>query len=319
MPEIIKDSQARKYLITINNPESFGYSHELIAEILKNMNVTYFCMVDEIGNETGTYHTHVFLYSPSPIRFTTLKHRFAEAHIDKARGSCPDNINYLRKQGKWAESDKAETTVEGTFEEFGTPPSERAEKEPDMAQIIEMFDSGCSVNDVIDMMPKYGLRVNELESLRELRNENRGSALRKIDVSYIFGDTGTGKTYSVFEKYDVKDICRITNYSEKGMFDSYHSQKILVFDEFHSQISIPQMLMYLDIYPVELPARYHDRKAAYTEVYILSNIPLWKQYESTRLTDRKTWDAFLRRINHVYHQISIGNRIEVEKGNIFYE
>ena len=73
---------------------------------------------------------------------------------------------------------------------------------------------------------------------------------------------------------------------------------MLVFEEFSSQIPIEDMLNYLDIYPLALPARYNDKTACYTMVYITSNLPVEKQYRSEQWTGRKTWRAFLRRIIH---------------------
>ena len=70
-------------------------------------------------------------------------------------------------------------------------------------------------------------------------------------------------------------------------------------EEFHSQIPITAMLNYLDIYPVMLPARYYDRVACYTTVYITSNIPLEQQYTEIQRSKLETWHAFLRRINTV--------------------
>lgn len=309
--------EGRKFQLTINNPKEKGYTYEKINEIL-NEKVDYYCVSTEIG-KTGTEHIHIFIYSRSPIRFSTMKNRFPEAHIEKARGSCIDNIKYIKKEGKWEDSEKAETVVEGSFEEHGVLPSEKAEKEPDMVSIIAMIDDGKSINEVINEFPKYALRVNELESLYNLRKANNEEMLRDVKVTYIYGDTGTGKTYSIYKKYKVKDVCRITNYKDRGIFDSYHGQRVLVFDEFHSQIDLPQMLTYLDIYPVSLPARYHDRQAMYTEVYILSNLPLEKQYEIARSTDVKTWKAFERRINIVLKQIGFDQTVEVPKGDEYYD
>ena len=99
---------------------------------------------------------------------------------------------------------------------------------------------------------------------------------RKLTVTYLYGTSGAGKTRSIFDTHDGNDICRITSYrKDKGIyFDSYGVQKVLVFEEFHSQVPIEEMLNYLDIYPLNLPARYSDRVACYTEVYITSNISL---------------------------------------------
>ena len=92
-----------------------------------------------------------------------------------------------------------------------------------------------------------------------------------IIVTYIYGKTGCGKTRSIYEKHGAKNICRITNYKgSRGInFDSYSSlHDVLVFEEFHSQVPIGDMLNYLDIYPIMLPCRYNDKVACYTKVYI---------------------------------------------------
>ena len=75
---------------------------------------------------------------------------------------------------------------------------------------------------------------------------------------------------------------------------------MLVFEEFNSQIPIEAMLNYLDVYPLLLPARYSDRTACYTKVYITSNIPLDEQYITVQHNRPETWRAFLRRIHHVF-------------------
>ena len=74
------NTQSRKWALVINNPLEAGLDHAAIREILYRFSPTYFCMADEIAT-TGTYHTHIFLFSPSPMRFSTVKNRFSTAHI----------------------------------------------------------------------------------------------------------------------------------------------------------------------------------------------------------------------------------------------
>ena len=63
--------QSRKFQLTINNPQDCGMTHDVILDRAALFHPAYFCMADEIG-EQGTYHTHVFLFSHSPMRFTTV-------------------------------------------------------------------------------------------------------------------------------------------------------------------------------------------------------------------------------------------------------
>ena len=313
------NTQSRKWSLVINNPQECDLDHSTIAEILRKFSPAYFCMADEIAT-TGTYHTHIFLYSPSPIRFSTVKNRFPTAHIDKTYGSAKENRDYIRKEGKWAETDKAETKVPDTFLEWGDMPAEKEEKAPQMYKLIQEVREGISTANIIEGSPNLAFRVRDIDTLRQtLLSDRYASENRKIEVWYIFGASGTGKTRGIYERHDAKDICRITNYRNgRGIsFDGYTGQDVLVFEEFHSQIPIEDMLNYLDIYPLSLPARYSDRVACYTRVYITSNLPLEKQYRNVQWDSLETWRAFIRRIHKVLEYRADGSVREIfYKGDV---
>lgn len=293
--------QSRKWLLTINNPQAYGFSHDRIIDALHLSNPAYFCLGDEIG-ENGTYHSHVYVYSPSPIRFNTLKNRFPIAHIEKAYGTSAANRDYITKSGKWEKTKKAETTVEGTFFEYGQLPSPAVETCPTKAELLDLLDQGLSTEEIVRTHPQYAFQVRNIVLLREtLTMGKHKNDFRMVKVHYLYGDTDTGKTYSIFKKHGAENICRITDYGGKNgvHFDAYSGQRVLVFEEFHSQIPIESMLNYLDVYPLQLPARYNDRTACYTTVYITSNVPLEAQYTDIQRSKMEVWHAFLRRIHTV--------------------
>ena len=310
------NTQSRKWALVINNPLEAGLDHAAIREILYRFSPAYFCMADEIAT-TGTYHTHIFLFSPSPMRFSTVKNRFSTAHIEKAYGSAKANRAYILKEGHWADTDKAETSVSGTFEEWGDLPAEKEEEAPEMFKLIQDLRAGKSVIEIIEDNPKLAFRIREIETLRQAILEEKYSAEnRALEVTYLYGASGTGKTRGIFEKHDRKSICRITDYGGRNgvRFDAYHCQDVLVLEEFHSQIPISAMLNYLDIYPLTLPARYTDRIACYTKVYITSNIPLEEQYRDIQRYQMETWRAFLRRVQNVIEYLRDGSTVQHKKG-----
>jgi len=95
--------------------------------------------------------------------------------------------------------------------------------------------------------------------------------------------------------------------SPQGVFfDGYSGQDVLVFEEYNSQIPIEEMLNYLDIYPLNLPARYNDKVACFTAAYITSNIPLHFQHKEIQTNRPETWKAFLRRIHKVVEYTPFG-------------
>ena len=318
MDEFEKNMQSKKWNLTLNNPKSCDLSHEKIAEILHLFKPTYFCMADEIAT-TGTYHTHVFLYSTSPIRFGTVKKRFPVAHIEKAVGTVKENRDYIAKEGKWADTAKAETKVEGTFFEFGTPPSESEEKSPKMYQILQSVKDGCSTAEIVEENPSFCLQTQKIDQLRDtIDGEAFRKRTREVAVHYLYGETGTGKTESIFQKHGLSEVYRITDYGGANgvRFDDYQAHKIVLFQNFEGQIPIDAMLNYLDIYPLMLPARFHNKVACYTTVYITSDIPLEEQYNFMKRYKPHKWKAFQNRINTVTKFSKDGSKKTME---VFYD
>ena len=315
------NSQSRKWVLVINNPLEAGLDHATISTLLALFSPAYYCMADETAS-TGTYHTHLFFYAPSPVRFTTIKNRFPTAHIEKAYGTVQENRAYIRKEGRWADTDKAETSVPETFEEWGEVPPERSEKHPEMFRLVQNIRDGLTTTEIIDDNPAMAFRVRDIDLLRQtLTAEKYAVENRPLQVSYLYGASGAGKTRSIYSIHDPRSIYRVTNYrATKGIsFDGYHGQDVLVFEEFSSQIPIEDMLNYLDIYPLSLPARYNDKTACYTKVYITSNSPLENQYWVEQQTRSETWRAFLRRIHTVIEYLPDVSTVIHKKGGLPYD
>lgn len=101
-----RDTQSPKYILCINNPIEKGFSHEEIRLTLKKNFPTleYYCMADEMGE---TFHTHIFVFFRSRVRFSTIKRHFEKAHIEVARSTPTANRNYILKADKWENTDKS--------------------------------------------------------------------------------------------------------------------------------------------------------------------------------------------------------------------
>ena len=309
------NSQSRKWCFVLNNPLVYGLTREEIIQILMLFFPEYFCLSDEISS-TGTPHTHGFIYAKSPIRFNTLQARLKIAHIEKAYGSVKENRDYILKEGKWADTDKAETKIEGSFYEYGNIPEESEEKNPIQSTLIKNIYEGKKTAEIIEANPAFVFKAKDIEILRQTLLANRYcKEFRNINVTYLYGASGTGKTKSIYANNPADEICRITDYrnGKSILFDNYTAQDILVFEEYASQLPIEDMLNYLDIYPLNLPARYSDRVACYTKVYITSNLPLEKQYLDIQRTKPETWKALLRRIHHIYEFRDDGSTHEIRK------
>lgn len=299
----MSDTQSRKWQITINNPTEKGLTHEALKTILAGMkSVIYWCMADEIG-ENGTYHTHLYLQGRGGINFSTIKKRFDGGHFEVAKGTAAQNRDYVSKSGKWEADKKHETCVGGTFEEWGEMPVERQGSRNDLADVYSMVKQGFSNYEIIEQIPDMMFQINNLEVVRQMvREEQFRNVWRNLMVTYVWGDTGTGKTRGIMEKYGYDKVYRVTDYSHP--FDGYMGEEVILFEEFRSSLQLGDMLKYLDGYPVVLPCRYANKQACFTKVYICSNIPLAKQYTNIQLDNSEDYNAFLRRIHYVMHYVA---------------
>lgn len=165
----------------------------------------------------------------------------------------------------------------------------------------------------------YILQIDKIDKVRTtiLTEKYKETVRLDLEVVYISGATGTGKTRGVLEKNGYSNVYRVTDYLHP--FDSYNGQPVIAFDEFRSSLRIKEMLLFCDIYPIELPSRYTNKYACYNKVYIISNWSLEKQYYEVQRDDKESWDAFLRRIHKVVIYSKDGNIKEYDSVKAYLE
>lgn len=313
------DTQSFMYQLTINAPLEKGYTHEHIIEIIRSnfKTITYFCMADEEGS---MFHTHIFVVFASRVRFSMVKRYFPEAHIEKCRGSVSDNVNYVKKTGKWELNEsKQEKKIEGTYEEYGTKPPDSKGKRSDMSELYQMVCDNMTNAEILATNQDYILQIDKLDKIRTtiLTERFKDTVRLDLEVTYISGATGKGKTRWVLESNGYSNVYRVTDYLHP--FEGYACQPVICFDEFRASLKLKDMLLYCDIYPIELPSRYANKFACYNKVFIVSNWPLEKQYSELQKDDAESWNAFLRRIHKVVVYDKSGSTTEYNSVKAYLE
>lgn len=248
------------------------------------------------GSDEEKYHGHMALYSPQNTTREHVNKILGGAYVTEQRGSKKDLKEYMLKEGAHADND------EKVYCSYGMENLEDARQNKSNAsgfyeEMVELIKAGKSDREIIDHNPAY---ISQLSALSRLRDLYRPAPnYREVSVAYLFGATGTGKTRYV---RDNPDMPPETIYCANGNhpFDGYAGQDVVFFDEFRSDYPLKDMLRYLDDYSTTLSARYHDKQASYSKVYLASNWPFEKQYEHEKTEDVPTYQAFMRRINIIY-------------------
>lgn len=301
--------QSRKWQLTVNNPVEHGFTHSVLKVALSKFSgMVYWCMCDETGSE-GTYHTHIYFVLRTPTLHTVVENRFPVVHRETVKGTSSQNRAYVLKDGEkyhkaadggYTYTDSSGKTHNGinhsdTFEEWGELPHETQGKSKSAEMIYSLIKDGASNLEIIEAIPSSMMNIDKIDRTRSmLRDVNFAKSWRNLQVIYIFGPTGVGKTRSVMELYGYENCYRVTDY--KHPFDTYDGQDVLIFEEYRSQFKISDILNYLDGYPLLLPCRYFNRQACFTKVFIISNEPPEKQYVAE---SKYSQDAFFRRIHRI--------------------
>lgn len=295
-----RDKQSRDWMLTIR---AAGHAENDVKTLFEKIG-TGAVFQRETGKDTGYEHFQCFLQVKSPMRFSTLKNHltaagFKDAHIEPRQGSVADCVTYCTKSDTQAGSPVYVGKIEM---------KDQQGQRTDLIELREQILDGKSMQEVLlgdeDAKAAHCTRwLGELEAA--YIHKEHGGKLRDLDVHYLYGSPGVGKTRYVYDHYPIEDIYRITDY--KHPFDEYNRHKVLVLDEYDSQLPWEQLLCYLDRYPVTLPARYHNHQACFNTVWILSNLPLSLQYPDV-VGERRL--ALLRRLTDCSRMTADGEMVK---------
>lgn len=249
------------------------------------------------GEGEGYLHWQVYISAPNAIRFETLKKRLPTAHFEKPRSRW-HAFHYCQKDD--------ETFRGFRFNHLGLEePRRPASSGSTVAELHAEMLAGASADDLIHENPKAlgAVRgIRELEAIiQKKKNQHR---FRDVEVHFIHGAPGVGKTHAVYEREGFGNLFSVSSYANP--WDSYRGEEAILLDEFNGQLEIEFLLKLLDRYPLELPARYADKWAGFTRVYIVSNLSLDEIFAWVKAERPAQWGALLRRITTITEWVARG-------------
>lgn len=296
-----KNPESRRWVLTLPEKE---YSQ---AEVEKRLG-RYKVVVGQLeaAPTTGYLHWQLYMEHSSAVRFSALRKLFPKGHYEVARKTRIQAVSYATREDKRAPS--GEVINLGKLD-LTLKQGKRTDLDSYSEQIML---EGKSADEVIHDDPRAVVYVNHLRQLELIRDrETWGKTFREVEVHYIHGETRTGKTSALFKTYGYGAIYRVSNW--KNPFDGYKGQDILLLDEYNTSVPIVDMLKIMEGYPLEVSARYADKIAKFTTVFIVSNLALPKQHLTIQQEHPEQWAAFEARLTSVSEMI-YGAKLVVSKG-----
>lgn len=322
---LMNNKRSYSWACTISQPtpEQVDWIHDL--ESVNGHLFKWFIAAQEYGDENGNLHYQVAFSLKNAKTWSAVRKILLLKdgdHLEEQRATQVSNVLYCRK-GEQSHQEWLDDGIDGEnyglnvniISEFGNPPEIGEAKRSQWDDIRRAVENGWSDMEIIARWPQEGIRCHGAIKTYRLMVEKSRATWRNVQVIYIHGVTGTGKTRSINEKYGYPNVYRVTNYNS-GAWDMYDGQDVVLFEEFRSSFKLEQMLNYLDGHPVELPCRYANQMMKATKIFIVTNIPLEEQYPKFHdgyesEGKKQSWNAFKRRISGII-EVSEGQTLQVE-------
>lgn len=237
-------SKKRDWMLTLNE-KTLEHYEEVKGYLLGLKSLTYFICVEHVGSQNK--HYHILVQFKNGIKLS-LKKLFG-AHVEYLRGTPQEALKYLKcKDEKHIEEGVSCVVIDesGTIRNHGRILTVNEVIEADKEDLKEMdfrfYNAAIKIKE----------SVNEEETFMGMLEEIEKNELKGPEVIYIYGEPGSGKTYSAYkyalEHYDKKDIGKI--YISNNFFKFINEDaKCFVIEEFRpSQCAVAEFLQLTDKY-----------------------------------------------------------------------
>lgn len=305
----------RRMCVTMENYQNHGLDRTKIANAVLSLgSLEYACFDLEIS-DAGVPHCHLYVVFKNQRNVSTIKGAFGEfVHIEQARGTHEQCIAYCEKSGD-RNADKKHTQVEGSFWETGERPVTKPDAKAKWAAVYELAKAGqMTALEILDQYPTLASQLPKIELLVERFKTERSKRQFRDPVTclILYGETSTGKTTWAYERFG-DSLYRVCDYSHP--YDGYSGEAVLVYDEVDTTaeaIPLSSILQLTDKFPLgaALARRYNNLVPEFHTVVFISNESPATYYNNA---PPKQWNAFLRRVDHIYRFEQGGKIIEEDK------
>jgi len=241
------------------------------------------------------------------VRFSAIQKLFPTIHLELMKGTKQQALDYIQKQGKYADSNGKVSYV-ARRGDMKDNQGQRTDIMKDMELIPVLIEQGLSPEQIMDIrfsLRRYSKIIREAYYRKRYKETDE---YREVFVRWHFGEPGSGKTrqYPMLCKQHQRENVYFVN-QYRNPFDQYNGQHVLFLDDLkgESQMTFEELLCILDRYTGQIGCRYANVTALWTTVEVTSVYPpdeIYYNFVIRGERERNSYDQLKRRIDVlVYH------------------
>ncbi len=234
----------------------------------------------------GNRHFQAYLVVGRPARLPQVKGLAPGAHLEIARGSDQQNLEYCNKE---------DTRLWGPFE-HGDRALLGQGVRTDIAAAVAAIGGGADLGDYVMEHPGALKYWSSLSKLQASRFKHRRSADPPPDVYWCYGATGTGKSKWAAESCTPEE--QYWKPPGNKWWDGYHQQSTIIIDDYRAggDINFKWLLRLMDRNPLLVEVK-HDF-IAFSSAKIIITTPL-SPVDTFSYRSEEDINQLLRRITEV--------------------
>lgn len=259
-------------------------------ELLKRKQIRYIAYGQETCPETNRPHHQAYVYmhnlrnGQSRKVLSAIGKMFGPTHcnVEPMYGSILQNESYCSKENE--------------LTKHGDEPKQGARMDLDETK-DEIMKGDISVEDIAVECPmmyhQYGRTLEKIEQIA-LRKKWR---TWKTEGTWIYGDSGTGKSTEAFKNYNPE-----THYSKnlnEDWWDGYTGQETVILNEFRGQIKFSELLDLVDMHPKTVRIRNREPVPFLAKKLIITSIKNPRECYPNVEQEGEPWAQFERRFKEI--------------------
>ncbi len=260
--------------------------------------------IDPVTKEPSKEHYHIVMFFKSPVKFKYIKEQFPYGNIQNAssKNACVQYLLHLNNPEK-TQYDKTQITTninETTLDDMLTTTDGETQSRKMVDNLLRKIANGeireYNRFDFIDPVTLARNRNLFNNAFRDRSEMIMGDFNRKIEVVFIYGDSGSGKTTyaKLLAKHYGNGSVYISSSSNDTMQD-YKGQDVLILDDLRDDaFSFADFLKVIDNHTAtSIKSRFFNKAFLGKAIIITSCVPYHEWYKDSK-EDR---NQFYRRIS----------------------